>query len=418
MNNVRTQSRFGTTYQVSFPDFPTFNVVPQWVRLTQEQHKQDVIELGFASYDPHYQKAFKTGVLMKLKWQTQYAKGEWVGYVYNNKNKTQATVSRNVVVRGIGGSFPLKEGGNNMWKNKTAPEIVIDICKKYKLKAIVDKSNVRFGMQSLVGLTHWEKIQELGNRIGFHAYVSNSTLYFQRIDRLIDQFSSVIPVLSFNNGDVNAGVVYDAQTLDSFTANLGDLFEVGHYAKKQQIVQGIDPITGKSHSHTSTPSGVGKNLRTNVVEALFKKVVTNVVAETKDIAKELSEGLSHLARFSIHGEGQGQGDPRIAPYRTIEINGTGDVTDGSWIIKRVEHYMTFDGRYNVDFTCMSDGTGKNKGGVFRKETASIIPTRNIAYEMATGGKQAPSTPTISSRQPLVVQTRGGFKTTPNRWVGK
>ena len=418
MNNVRTQSRFGTTYQVSFPDFPTFNVVPQWVRLTQEQHKQDVIELGFASYDPHYQKAFKTGVLMKLKWQTQYAKGEWVGYVYNNKNKTQATVSRNVVVRGIGGSFPLKEGGNNMWKNKTAPEIVIDICKKYKLKAIVDKSNVRFGMQSLVGLTHWEKIQELGNRIGFHAYVSNSTLYFQRIDRLIDQFSSVIPVLSFNDGGVNSGVVYDAQTLDSFTANLGDLFEVGHYAKKQQIVQGIDPITGKSHSHTSTPSGVGKNLRTNVVEALFKKVVTNVVAETKDIAKELSEGLSHLARFSIHGEGQGQGDPRIAPYRTIEINGTGDVTDGSWIIKRVEHYMTFDGRYNVDFTCMSDGTGKNKSGVFRKETASIIPTRNIAYEMATGGKQAPSTPTISSRQPLVVQTRGGFKTTPNRWVGK
>lgn len=418
MNNVRTQSRFGTTYQVSFPDFPTFNVVPQWVRLTQEQHKQDVIELGFASYDPHYQKAFKTGVLMKLKWQTQYAKGEWVGYVYNNKNKTQATVSRNVVVRGIGGSFPLKEGGNNMWKNKTAPEIVIDICKKYKLKAIVDKSNVRFGMQSLVGLTHWEKIQELGNRIGFHAYVSNSTLYFQRIDRLIDQFSSVIPVLSFNDGGVNSGVVYDAQTLDSFTANLGDLFEVGHYAKKQQIVQGIDPITGKSHSHTSTPSGVGKNLRTNVVEALFKKVVTNVVAETKDIAKELSEGLSHLARFSIHGEGQGQGDPRIAPYRTIEINGTGDVTDGSWIIKRVEHYMTFDGRYNVDFTCMSDGTGKNKSGVFRKETASIIPTRNIAYEMATGGKQAPSTPTISSRQPLVIQTRGGFKTTPNRWVGK
>jgi len=418
VNNVRTQSRFGTTYQVSFPDFPTFNVVPQWVRLTQEQHKQDVIELGFASYDPHYQKAFKTGVLMKLKWQTQYAKGEWVGYVYNNKNKTQATVSRNVVVRGIGGSFPLKEGGNNMWKNKTAPEIVIDICKKYKLKAIVDKSNVRFGMQSLVGLTHWEKIQELGNRIGFHAYVSNSTLYFQRIDRLIDQFSSVIPVLSFNDGGVNSGVVYDAQTLDSFTANLGDLFEVGHYAKKQQIVQGIDPITGKSHSHTSTPSGVGKNLRTNVVEALFKKVVTNVVAETKDIAKELSEGLSHLARFSIHGEGQGQGDPRIAPYRTIEINGTGDVTDGSWIIKRVEHYMTFDGRYNVDFTCMSDGTGKNKSGVFRKETASIIPTRNIAYEMATGGKQAPSTPTISSRQPLVIQTRGGFKTTPNRWVGK
>jgi phage protein D len=416
--NNQTQSRIGTTFEVIFPNFPTFKSAPQWFRLTQEQGKQDVIEIAYSSFDKHFQKAFKTGVMFKVKWKTQHAKGEWVGYVYNGDNVTQSTLKRNVILRGVGASFPLKEGGNKIWKNKTAPEIVQDICKQHKLKAIVDKSNVRFGMQSLVGITKWEKIQELADRVGFHAQVTGTTLYFQRIDRMIDQFSSVIPVLSYSDGSVNYGVIFEAQTLDYFKSKLGDISELGNHSKKNKTIHGIDPITGKSHSHTAKPTKVGKQVKTNVVEALFKEVSSTVVAETKSMAKELSEGMAHLARFSMHGEGKGQGDPRIAPYRTVEINGTGENTDGFWVVKKAEHFVTYDGRYTVDFTCMTDGLGKNKGGGFRKTTASLVPTRDVAYEMATGGKQAPSTPTMSARQPLVNQTRGGFNITPSRWVGK
>lgn len=416
--NSRTQNRYGTNFEVTFPDFPTFKQAPQWFRLTQDQGKQDVIEVAYASFDKHFQKALKTGVVMKVKWNTKYAKNEWVGHVYNGDDVTQSTLKRNVIIRGIGASFVMKEGGSKIWKNKTAPEIVQDIAKKHKIKAVVDKSNVRFGMQSLVGLTEWEKVQELANRIGFHAHMTNTTLYFQRIDRMIDQFSSIIPVMSYNDGSVNSEVIFDAQTLDHFKAKLGDLLEVGSYTKKDKVVYGIDPKTGKSHSHTASPSKVGKKVRTNIVDAIFKEVATTVVAETKQLAKELAEGLAHLGRFSMHGEGKGQGDPRMAPYRTVEINGTGNDTDGFWVLKRVEHFVTYDGRYTVEFTCMADGLGKNKGGVFRKTQATIIPTRDVAYEMATGGKQSPSTPTISARQPLVIQNRGGFKKTPTRWVGR
>jgi hypothetical protein len=228
---------------------------------------------------------------------------------------------------------------------------------------------------------------------------------------------SVIPVFSYNDGTISSEIILDAQTLDHFTAKIGDLSETGTYVKKDKTVHGIDPITGKSHSHTAKPTKVGKNVRTNIVEALFKEVATTVVAETKSLAKELSEGMAHLARFSMHGEGKGQGDPRIAPYKTIELNGTGTETDGFWVVKSVEHFVTYDGRYTVNFTCMTDGLGKNKGGAFRKTQASVIGTRDVAYEMATGGKQTPSTPTMSARQPLVNQTLGGYNTSLSRWVG-
>lgn len=415
--NKRTQSRIGTTFEITFPDFPTFKTAPQWFRLTQEQGKHDVIEVAFASFDRHFQKALKTGVMFKVNWKTEHAKNEWVGYVYNGDNTTQATIAKNVIVRGMGPSFALKQGGNKIWKNKTASEIVQEICKEHKLKAIVDKSNVRFGMQSLVGLTKWEKIQELAERIGFHAHVSNTTLYFQRIDKMIDQFASIIPVFSYQDGNAPQGTIIDAQTLDYFKARTGDISESGSHSKKDKTVHGIDPITGKSHSHTTSPNKVGKQVRVNTTDVLFEEVSSKVVAETKSIAKELSEGMAHLARFSMHAEGNGQGDPRMAPYRTVEINGTGSNTDGFWVLKKVEHLVTFDGRYTVDFKCMTDGLGKNKEGAFRKTTASVVPTRDVAYEMATGGNQAPSTPTISSRQPMVNETSGGFTTSTKRWVG-
>ena len=273
-------------------------------------------------------------------------------------------------------------------------------------------------MQSLVGLSKWEKIQELAERVGCHAHVHGTTLYFQRIDKLVDQFNSIVPVLSYHDGNINAPTVFEAQTLDYFKARLGDLHEGGAHAKKQKTIHGIDPITGKTHSHTANPNKMGKSIRTTTTEPLFKEVITHVVAESKALAKELSEGLAHLSRFTMHAEGKGLGDPRIAPYKTVQINGTGDRTDGYWVIKRVEHYVTFDNRYYVEFTCMMDGTGKNKKGKFRKETAAVVSTRDVAYEMATGGKQAASTPTLSAKTPLVNQTDAGYNTTPRRWEGR
>ena len=134
----RTQHRVGTTYEVTYPDFPTFKAQPQWFRLIQEQGHHDTIEIAYAAFDKHFQKAFKTGVTVKVKWQTQYAKGEWYGYVHHGDDTTQTSMKRNVIMRGVGSSFPLKEGGSKVWKNKTAPEIVQDICKQNKIKAMLD----------------------------------------------------------------------------------------------------------------------------------------------------------------------------------------------------------------------------------------------------------------------------------------
>ena len=71
---------------------------------------------------------------------------------------------------------------------------------------------------------------------------------------------------------------------------------------------------------------------------MFSNNQTTTVINSNAMAKSLSEAASHLGRFTIPAKGIGQGDPRIAPWRTIEVRGTGETSDGFWIIKKTEHF--------------------------------------------------------------------------------
>ena len=412
-----TQNRTGTSFTVTYPDFPNFSMQPRWFKLHQEKGKQDVIEIAYSSFNTFYQQILKTGVLLQVDWSNEKSTGKFTGYVYSTSMTTQATLSRNIIVRGVGASFRLKDGGSKVWKNKTAPEIIAEICKEKNLKAAVTKSTVRFGQQSLVGQTRWEKVQELAERIGFVCQMIGVELHFHPIDTMIDLFSTSIPVLEFADAGVPAGAVYEAHTLDMFKPTTGNLSELSGHSKKLKTVSGIDAITGKTFNHKASPQGVGKKVRKITEDPLFSETIPTRVAETPAVARAMAEGFAQLARFSVHAEGAGQGDSRIAPYRTVEINGTGEATDGFWVITRATHFVHMDGRYTVEFSCMTDGTGKNSANNMRPDRAGLVPTRNVAMEMATGMTTRPTVAKISKQVPIVSNKTYKVNLSTRKWVG-
>ena len=417
MLNIATQVRNNTTFSVNYPDFPSFTLKPNSFKLTQAQGQHDVIELSYSGFNSFYQKALKTGVLMRVEWQNEKSKGEFIGHVYNISLKSQATLKNNTIVKGVGASFRLKEGGSKVWRNKTASEIAYEIAKEKKLKPVVTPTPVRFGQQSLTGHTLWEKLQELAGRIGYVCQVIGVELHFHPIDKMIDHFSTSIPILSNQDARVNEGMFYEAQTLDMFKTTIGSINEANNQIKKDKIVSGLDPITGKLFSHTSSPSKTGTKVRVTGKEELFKEMIPTRVAESPAVAKAMAEGFAQLARFSLHAEGVAQGDARIAPYRTIDINGTGEETDGNWVVKSAVHQAYYDGRYFVEFTCMTDGTGSNNATGSRPAKAGKIPTRNLLSEMTTGMTTKPTVVKISKKAPLVNQTDAGLKLSSSMWIG-
>lgn len=413
-----TQSRFSTRFDVSFPNFPAFNFAPRSVRLIQEKGKHDIVEISYNSFSTFYYNALKTGVPIKITWSNEKSDGEFLGYVYSVTQTTQSTLTRNVIVRGIGTGFLLKQSANKVWTNKSASDIVTEIAKKFKLTPVITPNKIKFSQQSLIGHTYWEKVLELANRIGYVTQIVGTELHFHPMDKMIDKFVRSVPILAFEEPELNWGATYEGQTLEKFKPTVGDHIEwAGQPTRKNKSVSGIDPVTGKVYTKKASPNKVGKNLRKEVKEAIFPEFHPTRITDSKEMAQDVADSLAQLARWSIPAEGSAQGDARIAPYRTVEISGTGSTTDAFWIVTKANHFMTFDGRYTVDFSCVTDGTGGSKPSAFRPGKASIIGVRNEEFELSTGTKSRPSSSKLSSPKPAIKKTESGFVVNPSKWVG-
>ena len=108
----------------------------------------------------------------------------------------------------------------------------------------------------------------------------------------------------------------------------------------------------------------------------------------------------------------------MTPWSTIEVRGTGDTSDGFWVVKKVEHFIHVDGRYQSDFTVLSDGVGQNKPNVFRPSNSGGVPTRNIKNDLLTATKKKPTSTKLSGAAAMITQASGGYKVTPRKWKAR
>ena len=395
--------------------------MPRNLKIFQKIGMHDMAEIVFPSFSETFYGVLKTGVPVKLNWANEKDQGEWYGYVFSVSVTTQSSLIRPVTVKAIGSGFRLKESANKIWTNKTASEIVTEIATKFNLTPVVTPSKIRFSQQSLVGHTYWEKIVELANRIGYVTQIIGTELHFHPMDKMIDQFNQSVPILTFYDAEANSLMSYEGQTLDVFKPTIGESLEFGQPLRKEKTIGGINPITGKLFTKTSSPDKTGKALRKNVSPVLFKEFIPNRSADDEAGAVEISKALSELARWSIPAKGSCQGQSRISPYKTVQINGTTNQTDSQWIITEAIHNIFFDGRYIVDFSCVTDGTGALKTTAFRKENGVMVGTRNVEYELATSKIAKPVEKTkakLRTVKPTVKATENGFSKNKTVWIGK
>ena len=418
MSSEAYQYRTGSSFTVLYPDFPSFTQSPHHVKIIQGIGMQDVVELTYTRFNSYYERALKTGSPILLNWKNDKVSGVFFGYVVDVVSELKQSSYNPTVIRCMSATFPLKEGGNKIWTNTTATQIVQEIAQKFKLRPVITPSSIIFSQQSLVGHTYWEKIQELARRIGYAAQVYGTDLHFHPLDKMIDFSMTTIPIFSHSDPYTNPWSSVLSQTLDSFKPKLGDFFNKDSYNRTEKVVVSINPQTAKLTSSITRPNKVGKNLRSKTVDPLFTQSLPGVTSGSAEMTEAITKAQAQLSRFSLTAVGSGQGDPRVAPYRTIEISGTGSTTDGFWIINTVTHFITVDGRYHVDFTCMADGINGNKPSNIRPTEAGPVGIRDLNYEVATGTLNTRRYTKLSSTTTMIKATDAGFQTTPRTWVGR
>jgi phage protein D len=418
MRDPERQNIFGNKYSVSFPDFPTFTRSPRYAVLRQEANTHDTLELHYQHFSPMLAKAFRTGTPVKFTWTNDKARGTFIGYTSDVTWPVAQKLNKPVVITCVAASFSTKQNKPKIWKNKTVSEIMVDIAKTFKLKPVVTTHNARFTQQSISRGTYWNKITELANTVGYAVKVIGAELHFHPIDKMIDMSMTTIPVMAHLDPYTNPQSHFSAQTLDEFESKQGDYVELGKVNRSSKIVYGVDPLTAKQYNHQSSPDKSGKQVREKVLSPLFQQTETNIVTGSKAAAQTLAEGQSQLARLAIPGYGKGKGDPRISPWATIEVRGTGDISDGFWIVTKTEHTIHFDGRYIVKFWCAADGIGGNKPSAFRPTKAGKVPVVNTDSNHTMGYSAfIKQDYKLSSPSIITKMDESGWTTSARRWKG-
>lgn len=410
----------GTTWTLSFPTL-RHKTIPAKVELVQSKDAHDVLTFEFPTQSEVWFSTVKTGIPIRFDWSQDRRSGSWLGYVYSISGEKSVQKRQPMKVICVGASFVLKNKQNRAFINKTIPEIASIIAREHNFQIVTDTTAnlVRYPQLSISGKSYWEWLIELGEKIGYGLVVSGTTMLFRPLEKLLDEKNTDVPILQM--WDTSIPFMYGGmeRTLQYFKVNSGEYIENGGQSRSVKISSGIDPFTSKEFTHKSSPKKTKNSLRGATADALFEEPMSFRVSSSKIQAKSHSAGYAALVQYNVSAKATALGDPRIRPYSLVQVDGTGQQSDGYWLVDTVKHVFNKTGAYMAELKLLSDGTGKNKQTPFRPTTAAIAGTVNLREALAKKKKSisssAKSKAVLKTKKPIIKEGNQGFNRTPARW---
>lgn len=412
--------RVDTTLSLNFPTLPSLELQPQYVKLIQKQHHHDVIILQFPSSSTIWTANVRTGVPMKFTWKQGQVQGVWYGYVSFISTEVVAATRKTMEVHCVGVTFPLKKRQVRVFKNSTITQAAKAIAYENGFDFVGEEHPQVFEQLVISGQSYWEWLQEQANKIGYALVIDGMTMHFRPVDKLIDSAAASVPMMAFFEQDVPYGMMFYDRTIDYFKALNGEYIEDSSNLRTRKKVGGVDPLSGKVILASQSPDTVGDNLREEVSDVLFDEHRVDQVVNSSVAADVSAIGAAHKSRFNMPAIVVGQGDPRLRPYGPVYVSGTGQQTDGYWVVKEVEHEINYNGTYMVNLTLLSDGIGKNIVTAARTGNGSMVGQVNLDNEVYGNGSLPNYTPDgtvmLSSPHEIMFEDKQGFKRTPTLWT--
>lgn len=375
--------RNATKYRLSFPTLPGLTVQPLSVELIQKQENHDVMIIEYASTSNYWFKRLKTGIPVQFWWEQGSRNKSWVGYISTVSKKSAGQQERPLKLYCIGSSFKFKNNKPRVFKSKTIPEVVAVLAKEQGFKFVGENHPLRYSQMSISGESYWEWIQKAARRIGYFAYIEGMSLVFKPVDKVLDDASSDVPLMQFWGFSRPTSQYQLDRTLDSIEILSGEFVEDGVSSRTTKQVGGVDPITNKQYFFSSNPKTTGTSLRQNTSDVLFNDQQYDLVVNSRTAAQYNALAESQLARFNLPAKLIGQGDPRIAPYKMLYVEGTGEETDGYWLVRTARHIFRKGGHYGIEITAATDGLGPNRVTAKRRGTYSGQTSSSSRYSSQT-----------------------------------
>lgn len=420
MSDVEVKKyRKGTAVNVRFPTLNNLTVQPRRIDIHQKQYTHDILTLEYPAESTQWFESLHTGVPVQFSWNQDTLSKNWIGYVshVSRQNSAQRTNPMQIVC--VGATFVLKERVTRVFNQSTITSAVKKIVEEYGFSYHGIPNKEVFSQLTIPGISYWEWIVEQAKRIGYGILIDGMDFYFSPIDRLIDQGFSASAILSLGDATIPFNMQAFDRTLDSFRVISGDNIEDTVNSRAIKTVGGVDPVTNTIYTATLSPADSGTGTRDSISDVLFSEYRTDRVVSSKDSASAAVVGAAEMARFNLPAVVKGQGDPRIRPFGSVFISGTGNFTDGFWMVREAQHMFHAIGDYMVNLKIVTDGLGDTVQTPFRQRNTIGVGTIN-PEDIYNDGKIITNffdmdRVTLSSADIIIKEGSQGYVRTPQSW---
>ena len=396
---------------VEFPDAPRGPKVIYEARLYQKINEHEMLSVRFRDWNVSYEH-IKPGSAAKFNIMGSKSSREFIGYVHHiQPSHTPGTAFTEVVF--IGGTFPLKQASQKVYKNITASNIVTKIAKTHGLAAFVVPTKRIFEMVSHAAHTDWELLVRLAKQHGYTLRAHNTELYFEPILNDYATYRSIAPYFIMRSESSAQG-----STLYSFRPVISDSLEIEGTFKAAVAVSGVDKASKKPTSITQQK----RNKKTKSIESteMFDRFETKVVAPTAEIAKFEAEAAEARNSFPYRATAEVLGEPNIRPNLPVYIDGVGAAYSGFWTVIGTEHIIIETQRdIEYKYTTMLHLGTDSLGLATRWTDGSSIQAPDVKQKriITPGKKQTvvkPKSKIVKSTKPKNSKTAVSFGNISNR----
>lgn len=396
---------------VKFPDSEVDQ--PQFIYkavLYQKIYEHEMLVITYKDWNPYFN-SIKPGVPMTASIVGDRTTRSFTGYVHHIQPSVSPGKNYTEVVC-IGGSFPMKQASQKVYREHTADQAVRAIAISHGLNFLGVPHKRVFDQISQAGYTGWQMAVRLAKQIGYTLRAENTEIYFEPILNDYQKYRTQCPKFVMRDAGNPKG-----SNLYSFQPVIGESIDWDGDAKAAVAVNGVDRFSKVPMKQTVQK----RNKKTRAVsqEEFFDRFASLVVSPNPEIAKFESEAAEARTSFPYRGSASVLGDPSIRPNIPVYLQGVGETYSGYWTVLGAEHVIVETERNVYTYTTNINIGSDSVGGATRWSDGSLIvappdvPARFVSPAVSQS-KRKPSSKLVRNKVKTSNRKQGSFGKISNR----
>lgn len=395
---------------VKFPETSLSISTVYNARLIQSRYQHEILVIEFKDWGLEYD-VVSPGTAVSVQIVDGEFKRDFYGYVHHIKAKKTPALNFSEVTF-VGGSFPMKQQRQEVYKDKTVDQVIKSIATDHDFVCYAIPHPRVFSQISQAGMSDWAFMAKLAKQCGYSLRTENTELYFQPMLEDYKNLRSEAPSFVMQNLAMPGG-----STLYSFSPLISESVEYEGAWKSAVAVSGVDIASGEAISVTQ--QNRNKKTRSKQQFEFFDSFDVSTVALTADMATYEAEAAESRNSFPYRATAEILGSIEVRPDMPIHITGVDSPYNGYWVVLSAEHIIVEEARNAFKYTTIvelgTDSLGLAGTWIDSQTiTAPNVKQKRVIKPNVKQTKVRPKTTLNIKRKKIVDTNKGSFGIIKNR----